>query len=97
MLDALFVKNKFGFINGSISKPSQDNARLYFLWKLNINIIKIWFSSFISPTIYLCFWHIKLTHDIWEELKTHYKDGWHLHSSIMEIIMHHSSRRGLSE
>lgn len=42
MVIALTVKNKLGFINGSIEKPDDSDADLLNLWIRNNNIVISW-------------------------------------------------------
>ena len=51
MLIALSVKNKLGFINGSIIKPEGNARNLLSSWIRNNNIVILWILNSASKEI----------------------------------------------
>ena len=51
MLIALSVKNKLGFIDGSIKKPDETDADLLSCWCRNNNMIMAWLLNSVSKDI----------------------------------------------
>ena len=51
MVIALSVKNKIGFIDGSILRPDGTDATLLSLWIKNNNIVISWLLNFVSKEI----------------------------------------------
>ncbi|XP_062114790.1 uncharacterized protein LOC133826642 [Humulus lupulus] len=51
MLLPISVKNKLGFLDESISKPSSSDSLLYNAWFRNNNIVISWIINFVSKEI----------------------------------------------
>ena len=51
MLIALSVKNKLGFIDGSLPKPDMSDISLLNAWIRNNNVVISWILNFISKEI----------------------------------------------
>ena len=51
MMIVLEAKNKLGFINGTIAKPSAEESDLFRLWSRNNNTIIAWIMNSVSKEI----------------------------------------------
>ncbi|XP_012857659.1 PREDICTED: uncharacterized protein LOC105976934 [Erythranthe guttata] len=69
MMISLTVKNKLGFIDGSITKPPADEALLLNAWVRNNSIVISWILNAISPDIQASVMYSESAHDIWNDLK----------------------------
>nr|XP_011464143.1 PREDICTED: uncharacterized protein LOC101293529 isoform X1 [Fragaria vesca subsp. vesca] len=65
---ALAVKNKHGFINGTITRPLHNKEEQGQWDRCNI-LVKTWLFGSMSKEIKRSLAHCKTAHDIWEELK----------------------------
>lgn len=71
---ALSVKNKEGFIDGSIVKPS-INLPLYAAWRRCNHIVSSWIISSIPKELYPNVMHKDSAREIWLKLKDRYSQG----------------------
>ncbi|KAA8547236.1 hypothetical protein F0562_003900 [Nyssa sinensis] len=67
MLIALSIKNKVGFIDGTVPKPSDPVAALQ--WTRYNNMVKAWLLNSLSKDISASVIYCDLAKDIWVELK----------------------------
>ena len=70
MTIALSVKNKLGFINGTISRPV--DANLLEPWVRNNNIVISWILNSVSKEISASVLFTDSACEIWQDLKDHY-------------------------
>ncbi|KAA8530897.1 hypothetical protein F0562_005644 [Nyssa sinensis] len=70
MLIALNIKNKVGFIDGTVSKPSDLAAA--FQWTRCNNMVKAWLLNSLSKDISTSVINCDLAKDIWVELKEYF-------------------------
>ncbi|XP_040996222.1 uncharacterized protein LOC121242426 [Juglans microcarpa x Juglans regia] len=68
---AIFVKNKLGFLDGSISTPDLTDS-LYIPWLRCNNLILSWLLNSISKEIASNVLYISSAKDVWEKLKTRF-------------------------
>ena len=54
MLIALSVKNKIGFVDGSIARPSGNDTNLLNPWMRNNLMAIAWILNSVSKEIYIC-------------------------------------------
>lgn len=64
MLIALCVKNKLGFIDGSIIKPTITDVLLR-AWIRNNNVVISWILNSVSKEISASVMYSESAHDIW--------------------------------
>lgn len=64
MVIALTVKNKLGFINGSIEKPDDSDADLLNSWIQNNNIVISWILNSVSKDISASIIYSEMASDI---------------------------------
>ena len=69
MVIALSVKNKFGFIDGSITKPSGKNLDLLNSWLRNNNMVKAWILNSVSKEISASILYSESAFKIWCDLR----------------------------
>ena len=70
MTIALSVKNKLGFIDGSICKPSGNDLNLLNSWIRNNNIVISWILNSVSKDIFASVIFSDSTFEIWINLRT---------------------------
>ncbi|XP_019184520.1 PREDICTED: uncharacterized protein LOC109179481 [Ipomoea nil] len=68
---ALEVKNKYGFVDGSIASPGESDPK-YAIWKRCNNIVCSWIFKSINPTIAEGVLYFEIAADIWSVLKKRY-------------------------
>ncbi|KAK2968199.1 hypothetical protein RJ640_001031 [Escallonia rubra] len=70
MIHALTAKNKIGFINGSIEKPSEkDQPTEYALWNQCNSMILSWLTHSVEPDLAKGVIHAKTAYQVWEDFK----------------------------
>lgn len=74
MVIALSVKNKLGFVNGLISRPSGDDP-LFSSWIRNNNIVISWILNSVSKEISASIIFSDSAYDIWNDLKERYQQA----------------------
>lgn len=73
MTIALSVKNKLGFVDGTITKPKGINADLLNSWIRNNNIVISWILNCISKDISTSVIYATSAHEIWNDLKDRFR------------------------
>ncbi|KAJ9540324.1 hypothetical protein OSB04_026830 [Centaurea solstitialis] len=68
MTNALFAKNKIGFVDGSISIPDEGAAELP-LWKRCNAMVKGWLLSSMEKEIRMSVKHAKTAREVWDDLQ----------------------------
>ncbi|XP_019157471.1 PREDICTED: uncharacterized protein LOC109154047 [Ipomoea nil] len=68
---ALGVKNKFGFVSGSIRSPGESDVR-FAAWKRSNDIVCSWILRSVNPTIAESVLYYELAEDIWNALRKRY-------------------------
>ncbi|XP_022842038.1 uncharacterized protein LOC111365732 [Olea europaea var. sylvestris] len=71
---ALSVKNKEGFIDGSITKPA-ENDLVYGAWRRCNHVVSSWIINSIPKELYPSVMHKDSARQIWIELKDRYSQG----------------------
>ncbi|XP_022856063.1 uncharacterized protein LOC111377235, partial [Olea europaea var. sylvestris] len=72
MMIPLFVKNKIGFIDGSIAKPDNSDDQVS-NWIRNNNIVISWILNSVSKEISASVIYSESAHDIWIDLKERFQ------------------------
>lgn len=73
MMMALSGKNKDGFIDGTIEKPT--NAKLAKAWKFNNDIIASWIINSVSKEITTSIVYSGSVKNVWDELADRFKES----------------------
>ncbi|XP_019200285.1 PREDICTED: uncharacterized protein LOC109193914 [Ipomoea nil] len=68
---ALEVKNKYGFVDGSIVRPEETDRR-FAVWKRCNNIVCSWILKSLSSTIAEGVLYLEAASDLWNTLKKRY-------------------------
>lgn len=74
MVIALFVKNKLGFINGTIPIP-ENNQELLNVWIRKNNIVTSWILNSLSKEISASVLYSEFVSEIWTNLKKRYQQS----------------------
>ncbi|XP_012856897.1 PREDICTED: uncharacterized protein LOC105976150 [Erythranthe guttata] len=69
---SLTVKNKLGFINGTITEPSRDEAVLHNAWVRNNSIVISWILNAVSKDIQASIMYSDSAHEMWKDLNTRF-------------------------
>uniref|UniRef100_A0A803P3R9 Integrase catalytic domain-containing protein n=1 Tax=Cannabis sativa TaxID=3483 RepID=A0A803P3R9_CANSA len=79
---AISVKNKLGFLNGSIPKPPISNHVLYNAWIRNNNIVISWIINSVSKEISSSILYDESASAIWNDLKVRFqqRNGAHIYN-----------------
>lgn len=87
----LKVKDKVGFLDGSLPIPNPVTHPLHFsAWHRANNLVQSWLVNFVSPTIRSSLLDFVTAQEVWDELRLHYgrSDGpriFHLEKSLSSI------------
>ncbi|XP_035830083.1 uncharacterized protein LOC118479587 [Helianthus annuus] len=80
---ALRVKNKLGFIDGSVVKL-ETNDILATQWERCNSVVLTWILNFVSEELYLGHMYSKTASEVWKELKKHMTK---LMDQILQILV----------
>ncbi|XP_012835096.1 PREDICTED: uncharacterized protein LOC105955841, partial [Erythranthe guttata] len=72
MTISLTVKNKIGFIDGTISEPAADELVMRNAWIRNNNIVMSWIINSVSKDIQGSIMYSNSSKEIWDDLKTRF-------------------------
>ncbi|XP_073132877.1 uncharacterized protein [Henckelia pumila] len=72
---ALSVKNKLGFVDGSISKPSENDPNLLNAWIRNNNIVVSWLLNSVSKDIAASILFAESATEIWNDLHDRFQQS----------------------
>lgn len=75
MIIALSVKNKLGFINGSIPRPEKDDLVHHNAWIRNNNVVISWILNSVSKEISASLIFSELASDIWTDLQDRFQQS----------------------
>ncbi|XP_060972309.1 uncharacterized protein LOC133038236 [Cannabis sativa] len=85
---AISVKNKLGFLDGSISKPPLSDHILYNAWIRNNNIVISWILNSVSKEISSSILYDESAAAIWTDLKVrfHQRNGPHIYNLRKDLM-----------
>ncbi|XP_075499955.1 uncharacterized protein LOC142538526 [Primulina tabacum] len=72
---ALSVKNKFGFVDGTIVKPSEADSNLLNFWTRNNNIVISWILNSVSKEISASVLFSESAANIWADLQERFQQS----------------------
>jgi hypothetical protein len=75
MIVSLTAKNKLGFIDGSLPKPSPDDESLHHSWTRCNNMIIAWILNYVSKEIASSIIYITTCEEMWQDLKDRFSQG----------------------
>lgn len=86
---ALSVKNKMGFVDGSISKPAESDHNLFNAWVRNNNIVISWLLNSVSKDISASILFVESASEIWSELQERFQqsNGPRIFQLRKELVM----------
>ncbi|XP_031270522.1 uncharacterized protein LOC116128896 [Pistacia vera] len=89
MVIALSMKNKLGFIDGSIPRPDGNDSLLN-SWIRNINMVISWILNSISKEISASVIYSDFAYEMWLALKEHFqqKNGPHIFQLRCDLMNH---------
>ncbi|KAF8389291.1 hypothetical protein HHK36_025984 [Tetracentron sinense] len=88
MLMALNIKNKEGFINGTIQKPATTSTTELQQWTRCNNLVKSWLLNSISHDIGASVIYNEVAHEIWDDLKERFSRINSVHLFHVEEAIH---------
>ncbi|CAA7057455.1 unnamed protein product [Microthlaspi erraticum] len=71
---ALLVKKKFGFVEGSVTKPKTD-APEYEDWVSVTSMVSLWILNTVEPKIRRTLMNKEDPHELWKEIKDRFSEG----------------------
>ena len=84
MIIALSIKNKFGFIDGSITKLAGNDLAILHSWIYN-NIVISWILNSISKDISASIISVESATKIWNDLKDHFQHIFQLRCDLLNL------------
>ena len=98
MLIGLSVKNKLGFIDGSITKPEGTDLDLLNSWTRNNNIVISWILNSVSKDIFASIIYVDSAHEIWVDLRDRFqqKNGPRIFQLRRELMIHTQDQSSVS-
>ncbi|XP_022849787.1 uncharacterized protein LOC111371850 [Olea europaea var. sylvestris] len=99
MTIALKVKNKFDFVDGSITR-AEDNTELLNAWICNNNIVISWILNSVTKEISASIIYSESAHEIWRDLKERFQQRngpriFQLRRELMNLTQGQSSNLSL--
>ncbi|KAF7144617.1 hypothetical protein RHSIM_Rhsim04G0056500 [Rhododendron simsii] len=88
MLMALNIKNKEGFVNGTIQQPSTTSTTEFQQWRRCNNLVKAWLFNSISEDIKASVIYNESAHEIWTDLKERFSRTNSVHLFHVEEAIH---------
>lgn len=91
---ALPARKKFGVVDGSIPKPSEESGDLEDWWTHNVLVVS-WIKLTIDPMLRSSISHRDVAYDLWEHIKKRFtvKNGQRIQRLKAELAM--CGQRGL--
>ena len=98
MLIALSVKNKLGFIDGSIQRPDGTNLPLLSSWIRNNNIVISWILNSMSKDISASIIFSNSASEIWNDLCDRFQqsNGPRIFQLRRELLNHSQNQQSVS-
>lgn len=87
MFISLGVKNKIGFIDGSILQPLDDDHQ-YMIWIRNANVVAYWLLNVITKELIVCIMYSSAVAIIWNDLQELFQNNGPFYFSSANISSH---------
>ena len=84
MLNVLRAKNKLGFINGVLKKPT-DNPQEALAWSKCDGLVISWLTNSINPILYDSIVYHETALDLWKDLEERFGHSNDIHELRREI------------
>ncbi|XP_072072012.1 uncharacterized protein [Arachis hypogaea] len=91
MMNALYSKNKFKFVDGTILKPERMDLNFKAWQRCNTYVVS-WINLSLSPDIYQSVLWNNVAYDLWNDLKHRYYQGGRFR--VAEFDGYHWIREG---
>ncbi|KAA8524272.1 hypothetical protein F0562_010695 [Nyssa sinensis] len=75
MSKALSAKNKLGFVNGTLTKPTNPSDPLYSAWERCNDMVLSWILNSVMKNIASSILYIDVVADAWKDLKERFSQG----------------------
>jgi len=75
MIVSLTAKNKLGFIDGSLPKPSPEDESMHHAWTRCNNMIIAWILNSVSKDIASSIIYINTSEEMWQDLRDRFSQG----------------------
>ncbi|KAA8532443.1 hypothetical protein F0562_032476 [Nyssa sinensis] len=75
MSKALSAKNKLGFVNGTLTKPTNRSNPLYSAWERCNDMVLSWILNSVTKNIASSILYIDVAADVWKDLKERFSQG----------------------
>ncbi|XP_070667571.1 uncharacterized protein [Malus domestica] len=72
MTIALGAKNKLGFVDGTVTKPSARKATELAIWQRCNDMILLWIVNVVPSDIQSSVVYLRTTKEVWDDLKEHF-------------------------
>ncbi|XP_068650569.1 uncharacterized protein [Aristolochia californica] len=98
MLIALSVKNKVGFVDGSILEPQSTDSNLFNSWIQNNNIVISWILNSVSKEIFVSIIFFASAREIWLDLRDRFQqiNGPRIFQLKPELMNLHQDQNSVS-
>ncbi|KAK4428671.1 hypothetical protein Salat_1166900 [Sesamum alatum] len=74
MRNALRAKKKLGFIDGTVTRPSDDSSEIEDWWMVN-SMLVAWVFNTIEPSLRSTIKYMENVKDLWEDLRQRFSIG----------------------
>ncbi|XP_020595657.1 uncharacterized protein LOC110035689 [Phalaenopsis equestris] len=88
MLMALNIKNKEGFVNGTVQEPPETSTAELQQWRRCNNLVKAWLFNSIAEDIGASIIYNESAHEIWLDLKERFSRTNNVHIFHVEEAIH---------
>ena len=90
------VKNKLGFIDGSISRPDGTDSNLLSSWTRNKSIVISWILNSVSKEIAASILFSDTALEIWNDLQDRFKQSngpriFEIRRNLLTLVQNHQS------
>ncbi|XP_022870712.1 uncharacterized protein LOC111389956 [Olea europaea var. sylvestris] len=96
MLMALSIKNKEGFVDGTIKQPSETTTLELQQWRRCNNLVKAWLLNSISQDIRASIIYYQNAHEIWNDLKDRFSQTDSVHLFHIEEAIYNCKQDNLT-
>ncbi|KAI3445256.1 hypothetical protein Pfo_001921 [Paulownia fortunei] len=96
MLMALNIKNKEGFVNGTVKQPPETSITKLQQWRRCNNLVKAWLFNSISQDIGASIIYNESAHEIWFDLKDRFSHTNNVHLFHVEEAIHYCKQDNMT-
>ncbi|KAG8366012.1 hypothetical protein BUALT_Bualt17G0031900 [Buddleja alternifolia] len=96
MLMALNIKNKSGFVDGTVKQPPKTSIAELQQWKRCNDLVRAWIFNSISQDIGASIIYNEDSHEIWKDLKERFSSTNSVHLFHIEEAIHNCKQEGMT-